>query len=242
MVVIRHRRRLAFVLFGLVVCGALVAGAFAGRLVGPVVPPDPGAGQSAARTPGADAPTSSAGPVVPATGDNLPCTGVEQSLNFDSSWAGGVFDRLRLTAVIRRCDVPRADEPVRANYVSYIYGDCVAHADAGCAPPIEIQSWPARERNKQTQMSVPGAPADRGTDTTVGDLPATWYEDGRRLEIYGRSATVVIFGDDPARIERYSMALVKGPAVLADLSRQGIVFRACVGANYCAGGPGGDPA
>lgn len=38
----------------------------------------------------------------------------------------------------------------RANFASLIYGDCEASSDAGCAPPLEIQTWPACERNAGT--------------------------------------------------------------------------------------------
>jgi len=229
-----RRRRFALVGCGIVLCGVPVAVALADGVIGPIAPPDPGAGRSANPAPGAAPPESSTAHVQAAKGSRLPCTGVRQALNFSSAWAGRTSDGLKLTAVIRRCDTPRADEPLRANYVSYIYGECKAEGDAGCAPPIEIQSWPAAERNKATLTSAPSRGAYPGTDTTVAGQPATGYEDGRRVEIYDPGATFVIFGNDPARVKRIAAALVKAPAVLTGLSRHGIGFPAgCQDASYC---------
>jgi hypothetical protein len=56
-----------------------------------------------------------------------------------------------------RCDDPiEPNEPVRANYVGYIYGDCsIASGDEACAPPLEVQVWPACIRNHSTYQLTP---------------------------------------------------------------------------------------
>jgi hypothetical protein len=234
-----HRRLFVLIFSAMILSGASVAVAFADGLIGPIDPPDPGAARGADPTPSAGHPESSAAPAEAVAATKLPCTGVKQALNFPNFWAGKTLDGLPLIAVIRRCDMPRTDEPIRANYVSYIYGDCKAEDDAGCAPPIEVQNWPAAERNKRTLTPIPGRPEDPGADTTLAGLPATRYDDGTRVEIYHPSATVVIFGDDPARINRFATALAKAPAVLTELATNGIIFRdGCQDdVNYCAGGP-----
>ncbi|MGH9893454.1 MAG: hypothetical protein ACREA0_15990 [bacterium] len=134
---------------------------------------------------------------------------------------------------------------MRANYVSYLYGECIAGDDQGCAPPIEVQTWPASERNKATLTPAPFETQVSGTDTTVSGLPATWYEDGKRLEIYRPDATIVVFGDDSARIDRFAVALVQGPGVLDELSVYGIVFEnGCLkvkNSYYCVAQPQGTP-
>jgi hypothetical protein len=169
----------------------------------------------------------------------LRCTSPQQDLNFANFWAGTRFDGLKVSGVIRRCDQPLDDEPVRANFVSYLYGDCAAADDEGCAPPIEIQTWPAEERNKDLYSSGPEEFQLEGTDVTVRGIPATRYENGRRLEIYYPDVTVVIFGHDPPRIDRFAAVIEEGPVVLTELGRFGITFdeRCLRDPNYCAAGP-----
>jgi len=236
-----RRRRSALVAAAVIVLGGVLgAVALADGIIGPLDPPDPGLDRSADPASTAGPPNSSATPTQDTTA-RLPCTGIKQPLNFPNSWAGTSLDGLTLTAVIRRCDVPRGDEPIRANYVSYIYGDCNAEDDAGCAPPIEIQSWPSGERNRQMLSPVPGRPESRGSDMTVAGDPATSYDDGRRLELYRRSSTIVIFGDTPARVERFAGALATAPRVLSELERHRVAFPAgCQDdVHYCAGAAGG---
>lgn len=165
----------------------------------------------------------------------LPCTSPQQGLNFPNYWAGRNFDGLIVSAVIRRCDPPRDGEQVRANYVSFLYGDCPAADDEGCAPPIEVQTWSSGERNKASLTAAPFESGVAGTDTFVLGVPATNYEGGKRLEIYHPDATVIVFGDDPARISRFATALVKGPSVLIELTVYGLEFDvACVNdIHYC---------
>jgi hypothetical protein len=169
----------------------------------------------------------------------LPCTAVEQRTNFPNSWAGESFDGLGVTAVLRRCDKPQPDDPGRANYVSYIYGDCdPAGSDEGCAPPIEIQSWPAAEVTPQMFASAaPDGQPRPGTDTTVGGLPATKYDGGEMLVVFRPRSTVMVFGRDQARVERFGKksAAIHGPPVLTELAQFGLVFdRSCLALKgYC---------
>lgn len=189
-------------------------------------PPDPGV--STAETPLRPSPPAQVPVPDAAQASYLRCTSVEQALNFPNFWAGDALDALSVSAVIRRCDLPQVDELVRANYVSYLYGDCIPDDDEGCAPPIEVQTWPASERNKETITPAPFETQVPGTDTTISGFPATWYEEGKRLEIYRPNATVVIFGDETTQISRFAAAMMQGPAVLTELSAYGIVFaRGC---------------
>jgi hypothetical protein len=227
-------RRLIALLAAGIAFGGIGTVALADGIIGPVDPPDPGLDRSPDAASTAGAPASPAAPSQERPA-RVPCTGIKQPLNFPTAWADTSIDGLPLTAVIRRCDIPRPDEPIRANYVSYIYGDCHAEGDAGCAPPIEIQSWPSGERNRQMLTPVPGeTPAE---ETTVAGDPAARYERGKRLEIYGPKSTIVIFGDAPARVERVAGALATAPRVLAELAGRGIVFRPdCEDdAHYCVG-------
>src|SRR5215218_2283247 len=111
--------------------------------------------------------------------------------------AGDSVEGLPLVAELRRVGGA-------ANYVSFIYGDCVAVDDYGCAPPIEIQIWPACVRNPSLYAG-PGAPV--GDKVTVRGVPAAFYEDGRRLEVQTGISTVVVFGRTQADVVAAADAL-----------------------------------
>jgi len=111
--------------------------------------------------------------------------------------AGDAVEALPLVAELRRVGGA-------ANYVSFIYGDCTAVDDYGCAPPVEIQIWPACVRNPSL-YTAPGAPV--GDKATVRGVPAAFYEAGKRLEIQTGTSTVVIFGRTQADVVAVANAL-----------------------------------
>lgn len=117
---------------------------------------------------------------------------------FPLYFAGDRVDGLELLAVFRRDDT--------ASYVSFVYGDCPARDDAGCAPPAEIQVWPACRRN----LALYGGSEPKGPAVeriTLRGVPAAYLEDGARLEIQTGRSTVVVFADSPARASRIVGAL-----------------------------------
>jgi hypothetical protein len=86
--------------------------------------------------------------------------------------------------------------------IDFIYGDCTATAETGCAPPIEVQVWPACARSLSMYDGSPGAlTAER---TTIRGAPAAFLENGQRLEIQTGIVTIVIFARD--RDEALSVA------------------------------------
>lgn len=112
--------------------------------------------------------------------------------------AGDRVDGLPLVAVVRRDDTAR--------YVSFVYGDCAPGDDAGCAPPAEIQVWPACRRNLALYAgSSPESPS--GERTTIRGVPAVSLDDGTRLEIQTGRSTVVVFADSGVRALRIAAAL-----------------------------------
>jgi hypothetical protein len=118
---------------------------------------------------------------------------------------GASFERHQKSHEERRCDEPG---PVgRANYHSVIYGDCQATADHGCAPPVEIQTYPACERNPSSYRLTPEGDAVPHQDARVAGFPAAWFEDGRRLEVYLKDATIVIFGENRGQLTRAAAQL-----------------------------------
>jgi hypothetical protein len=90
-------------------------------------------------------------------------------------------------------DLPLAEVLVppsgAGNSTSFIYGDCEPAGDAGCAPPLEIQTWSICDR-------FPDPPA-RSRLVDVRGAKAEFDPDEGRVEIYTGSKAAVIFADDP---------------------------------------------
>jgi hypothetical protein len=136
---------------------------------------------------------------------------LEQARRFEEFplvFAGEEADGLPLTAVLRGDD--------GARYVSFVYGDCSPVSDGGCAPPAEVQVWPATARRlDRYDVAAPGTPAlelmrVRGVAAaSVGDT---------QLELYARGSTIVVFADTRVRALALARALrcVRGDARARD--------------------------
>jgi hypothetical protein len=99
------------------------------------------------------------------------------------AYAGEEVDGLPLTAILTRDDTAR--------YVSFVYGDCIAQSDGGCAPPAEVQAWPASARNPGSfETSAPGSPVPE--PTRIRGVPAAFVGE-TQVELYAPGATVVVF-------------------------------------------------
>ena len=113
--------------------------------------------------------------------------------------AGDRVDGLPLATVLRRED--------SAEFVSFVYGDCVARDDVGCAPPAEIQVWPACHRN----LGLYDDATDRGAPAVerlfLRGVPALLFDDGTRLELETGRSTVVVFAGTRGRALRIAAAL-----------------------------------
>lgn len=146
--------------------------------------------------------------------DALPCALADATSNFPVFSVGPSFEGLTTTQLIRRCAPPDPTEPVRANFVSYIYGNCAIDAnedDPSCVPPVEIQSWPACERNLALYALTPEELRLPYDTATLNGLPATIFEEGTRIEIYTGASTIVLFGDDPSQLLRAVNVLQQEP-------------------------------
>jgi hypothetical protein len=100
--------------------------------------------------------------------------------------AGRIVDGHPLTAVLRRDD--------RANYVSFVYGDCEADDDEGCAPYAEVQVWPACRRNLALYDGVATRAASPVPERVrVRGVPGAFFESGTRLELETGRSLVVVF-------------------------------------------------
>ena len=129
----------------------------------------------------------------------LPCTERNATPNFRTYGLGGSIGEIKLVEALRRCDLPYPGEPVAANYVSYIYGDCELQIVEGkrtsCQPKLEIQSWPSCQRSlSDYESSLLDLEVSRLAD--VGN--ASQFEIGHeRIEIYTDNTTIVFFSPDP---------------------------------------------
>jgi len=89
-------------------------------------------------------------------------------------------------------------------YVSVVYGSCKIVSSDGCAPPLNVQSWPecARDPNSYKPSGALGAseaelnPSEAVTIPTAPWIPARAFEGGTRLEIYSGDTTMVVFSGD----------------------------------------------
>jgi hypothetical protein len=102
----------------------------------------------------------------------------------------------------------------RSNFDSYVYGTCEAEPDEACAPPLEIQSWPACERSAADYNAGPPGQAKRiePIDTfRVRGVPARFYED-MSLELSTNAVTVVIWGHSRDQLLAAAKALRTEPA------------------------------
>ena len=108
-------------------------------------------------------------------------------------YAGDDVAGLPLNYVLRQ-PINRMQESV-----SFIYGDCTPSPHAGCAPPVEIQIWPACIRNPSIfKGPAPYAPVSEAA--TVRGVPAAFFEGGHRLEIQTGTSTVVVFGAERSQV------------------------------------------
>ena len=142
--------------------------------------------------------------------DLAPCREDESPPDFRPHSLGESFEGIDLSAAQRRCSPPEVvNEGIRgstaaatryvhrANYTSFVYGHCENDDGNGCAPPLEVQTWPACER-----IAASYDPALERERLTGRGVPAAIFEDGLRLELYTGEGTVVVFGVDRERVLR----------------------------------------
>ncbi len=94
--------------------------------------------------------------------------------------------------------------------IDFVYGDCRATFEQGCAPPVEVQIWPACIRN--LAMYTPSGPlplprAVQPVRATVRGVPGAFFEDFHRLELQTGISTIVIFGQGYDAVLRIAQGL-----------------------------------
>jgi hypothetical protein len=101
-------------------------------------------------------------------------------------------------------------------YVSVTYGSCKPISDAGCFPPLNVQSWPECARNPNTFLEagreVALNPSDAVEFQSAPWIPARAFEEGIRLEIYSGDTTIVVFAGNRRLAHKAAMALASAAA------------------------------
>jgi len=134
---------------------------------------------------------------------------------------GESFEGRALTGMTRRVDARVAPDPRRANFVGFRYGDCTPTGpDAGCPAPLEIQVWPACERNLSSYSLTPFGDPLPHESLTVRGVPAAFFEEGQRLELYTGSVSVVLFGTGKEQLLRAAHEL-RGANASASVAADG---------------------
>jgi hypothetical protein len=139
---------------------------------------------------------SDATAVSQATADAAACGAVD----FDHNDAGTAVDGIKKSTTVRRCE-PDVGAPTRINMVAALYGRCEpVSGDGGCAPPLQVQSWPACERNLALYEKYPGpgGATIEYTEIVIRGAPAAIFDNGHRIEVYTGDATIVVFGENEA--------------------------------------------
>jgi hypothetical protein len=100
---------------------------------------------------------------------------------------GDSFRDLPLNAVIRVNAARIPGETVRADHMTFMYGSCESVGGQGCLVPLQVQVGP-------------GGPAITADESLrVRGVPAAFYEDFSRLELYSGFGTIVIFAAESNR-------------------------------------------
>lgn len=117
-----------------------------------------------------------------------------------------------LTAILRRHDLPYPGETIQPNTVAFVYGDCLPGGDTGCAPPLEVKTWPACRRSPAAYDLPPDE------KLTLRGVPAFFYEDATRLELSTGRVTVVLYGSGRSELLEAAARLepVNASALTAD--------------------------
>jgi hypothetical protein len=90
----------------------------------------------------------------------------------------------------------------RSNFTSFVYGTCTPRGESGCPYPLEIQVWPACERNP-SKYSDAGTLGDLGPDEHAGtELLEQTAVRQAPVKVYGNPGTSASTADDvPERAE-----------------------------------------
>jgi len=119
------------------------------------------------------------------------------SVGFDRYDVGAELGGVQKAETVRMCE-PDTGAPTRINKSVTFYGSCNPASNGGaCAPPLQVASWPACERNLALydKYPAPDGSTDSYTRTTIRGVPAAIFDGGQQIEVYTAATTVVIFSE-----------------------------------------------
>lgn len=119
-------------------------------------------------------------------------------VEFDRYDAGASVNGLQKSDTVRVCE-PDVGAPTRVNKSVTFYGTCTpASSDGGCAPPVQVASWPSCERNLSLykKYPAPDGTTEPYTMTTIRGVPAAIFDGGQQIEVYTAATTIVIFSEN----------------------------------------------
>jgi hypothetical protein len=109
-------------------------------------------------------------------------------------WLGERFGSQELT------NASREESRKDGTTFTFIYGDCEAESDSGCAPPYQLQNYSACERNLATR----GGPRPKRRKPIRGAAVYRFGDGGTfdMLEVYTGRTTIVVFAPTEAEARR----------------------------------------
>ncbi len=135
---------------------------------------------------------------------------------------GQSFDGLARKDAQVSCNRAPAGSGGRSSpFFTAIYGTCrpaVRFQEYGCHPPLQVQSWPACDRNSASFEGVPKTPLDATPDRTlrVEGFRVASFDGGYEYEMYLPLTTLVVFAQN-TRLARDALQALPRIA-LPDLS------------------------
>lgn len=135
---------------------------------------------------------------------SVPSCDSQASRAFRQYDLGSRFGSLNAVRTIRRCDRPYPGERIRANFFERQYAHC-----NDCEPVVSVQSWPACERGHSDVTEPPpgGLPLPETRQLRLRQVPALYFVQDRRLELYTGKTTLVLFGSNLASLRRAALKL-----------------------------------
>jgi hypothetical protein len=138
----------------------------------------------------------------------LPCTSIHERTNFPYFSVGSSFEGLPVTHMMRGCGDGKATRRRSpTNEVTIGYGSCQIPSGAtGCTLPIDVNSYPACQRNL-SQFDVAHGPPIKWKSGAI----TVAFEGGGSVDIYTGRSTITIYGHDPDQVARALDAIRKEP-------------------------------
>lgn len=135
---------------------------------------------------------------------SVPSCGSQASRAFRQYDLGSRFGSLKVVGTSRRCDRPYPGEQIRANFFERQYARC-----NDCESVISVQSWPACERGRPDVTEPPpgGLPLPEMRQLRLRQVPALYFVQDRRLELYTGRTTLVLFGSNLSSLRRAASKL-----------------------------------